>query len=105
MVLRAKFEMLGDVLRGTVLSASLFVTGVLLAAERTEHFDREPNWDNHNNRATVPEAREVRQDFGYQAAPGGAVGQVGGVITPAAEPAYYGAKIAPTTFAEPLSAA
>ncbi|HTM53708.1 MAG TPA: hypothetical protein VL175_06740 [Pirellulales bacterium] len=104
MVLRAKFEMLGDVLRGTVLSASLFVTGVLLAAERTEHFDREPNWDNHNNRATVPEAREVRQDFGYQAAPGGAVGQVGGFITPAAEPAYYGAKIAPTTFDEPLSA-
>lgn len=34
-----------------------------LAAERTEHFDKDPGWDEHNNRAKTPEPRSIRQDF------------------------------------------
>src|SRR5206468_3905044 len=40
----------------------------------------------------------VRQDFGYDA------GRVGGFITPAAEPAYYGKRLPVCSFDRPLSA-
>ena len=48
-----------------VLVLGGWVTGTVLAAERTERFDRHPGWDGHNNRATAPKPRTVRQDFGY----------------------------------------
>lgn len=90
---------------------ALFVTlagmaGVVPAEERTERFDKDPGWDGHNNRATTPEKRTVRQDFGYSrtANAGGKPGEVGGFITPAAETAYYARKIEPKTFADPLAA-
>ncbi|MCI0463990.1 MAG: hypothetical protein L0Z62_44215 [Gemmataceae bacterium] len=74
--------------------------------ERTERFDKDPGWDGHNNRATTPARRTVRQDFGYSrtAHAGGKLGEVGGFISPAAEPAYYARKINPTTFNDPLTA-
>jgi hypothetical protein len=80
--------------------------GVLLAAERTERFDRDPGWDSHNNRAKNPPPRTVRQDFGYSktAHTGGRPGEVGGFITPAAEPAYYAKKIPARSFADSLTA-
>ena len=64
-------------------------------AERTERFDRDPGWDGHNNRSRTPEPRTIRQDFGYSRTShaGGAAGEVGGSITPSAEPSYYGKKI------------
>lgn len=76
------------------------------AAERTEHFDKEPGWHGHNNRATSPEPRTVRQDFGYSRTghAGGAPGEIGGFITPAAEPAYYAKAIPTRTFNDALSA-
>ncbi|MBI2823745.1 MAG: hypothetical protein HYX69_03525 [Planctomycetia bacterium] len=76
------------------------------AAERTEHFDKDPGWEGHNHRATSPAPRLVRQDFGYSRTThaGGAEGEIGGLITPAAEPAYYAAKIPAATFDQPLSA-
>lgn len=76
------------------------------AEERTERFDRDPNWDGHNHRATEPAPRNLRQDFGYSrtAHAGGRPGEIGGFITPAAEPAYYAAQIAPSTFEQPLTA-
>jgi hypothetical protein len=57
----------------------------------TERFDRDPNWDSHNNHASRPEPRAIRQDFGYSRTvhAGGEVGEVGGFLSPAAEPAYY----------------
>ncbi len=78
----------------------------LTAAERTERFDKDPGWDGRNNRATVPEPRAVRQDFGYSrtAHASRRPGEVGGFISPAAEPAYYAKKIPARTFADPLSA-
>src|SRR5216110_630360 len=77
-----------------------------LAAERTENFDRDPKWDGHNNRAEKPEPRTIRQDFGFSptAHAGGTAGEIGGLITPSAEPAYYARKIPQKTFADALSA-
>jgi hypothetical protein len=89
---------------GLMLSA---VAGGSLGAERTEHFDRDPLWHGHNNRAASPPPRAVRQDFGYSRTShcGGAPGEIGGFITPASEPAFYAKKIAPVTFGETFSAA
>src|SRR5262249_30492886 len=76
-----------------------------LAAEQTEHFDRDPLWDGHNNRTSHP-SRHVRQDFGYSKGShtGGASGEIGGFITAAAEPAYYAKPIPERSFDDTLSA-
>jgi hypothetical protein len=92
-------------LGAVALAASL--TGWAAGEERTERFDKDPNWDGRNNRSTVLEPRTIRQDFGYSpstAHAGGAAGEVGGLITPAAEPAYFARKLDRKTFADPLSA-
>lgn len=56
--------------------------------------------------ASSPEPRPVRQDFGHSATAhaGGRPGEAGGYITPAAEPAYYAARIAPADLERPLRA-
>jgi len=78
----------------------------VLAEERHESFDREPSsWDARHNRSARPET--VRQDFGWSPATpnaGGHPGEVGGRITPAAEPAYYAKRFPTRTFADPLAA-
>ena len=73
------------------LAAVLSAAWPAPAAERTERFDRDPHWDGSNNRAQSPGPRTVRQDFGYSrtAHAGGKPGELGGFISPAAEPAYY----------------
>jgi hypothetical protein len=79
---------------------------IAFTAERQQKFDQDPQWDGHNNRATVPPPREVRQDFGYSPtrhAGGDAAGEIGGFLTPAAEPAYYAKKIDTATFDERLT--
>src|SRR5688572_23635616 len=89
------------------VSAVLAVAGgVAAAAERTERFDKDPGWDGNNNRATTPEKRTVRQDFGYSRTTnaGGKPGEIGGFISPAAETAYYARKIDRKTFGDTLSA-
>ncbi len=78
------------------------------AAERYETFDRDPNWDAHNNRARSPAPREVRQDFGYSNTNhcgGEKPGEIGGLVTPTAEPAYYARRISPATLNSRLTAA
>ncbi len=101
-----------------IVAATLWITistggfGVMystdaLAAERMEHFDRDPKWDGHNNHSSVPERREITQDFGYSRtrnAGGKSEGEIGGLITPAGEPAYYAKPIAEKTFADKLTA-
>src|SRR5439155_19764596 len=60
-----------------------------------------------NNRAREPRPRAIKQDFGYSAKTahaGGQPGEVGGLITPAAEPAYYAKKIGAKSFDDRLSA-
>src|SRR5438309_7250106 len=77
-----------------------------MAEQRTERFDKDPGREGRNNRATVPEKRTVRQDFGYSrtANAGGKTGEIGGFVTPAAEPAYYGRKLEKKTFDDALTA-
>ena len=72
--------------------------------ERTEHFDRDPDWDHHNNESVTK--RTIRQDFGFSptAHAGGKPGEMGGFITPAAEPAYYAKKLPAKSFQDALSA-
>ena len=86
------------------LFASL--AGPSAAEDRVERFDRDPNWDGHNNRAAAPEPRAIRQDFGYSrtAHAGGEPGEIGGFLSPAAEPAYYAKAIPAATFDDVLSA-
>src|SRR5437016_2954046 len=91
---------------GAIAIAVWIASGVCTGAERSENFDKDPNWDGHNNRAVSVEPRKIRQAFGYSATShcGGLPGEMGGFITAAAEPAYYAKEIPTRTFNEPLSA-
>jgi hypothetical protein len=85
----------------------LGTTTVCPAAERTETFDKDPRWHEHNNRATRIEPRAVKQAFGFSATTkcGGAQpGEMGGFITPAGETAYYAKAMPEKTFGDVMSA-
>src|SRR2546426_6459109 len=74
---------------------------------KTETFGADPGWDGRNNRATDPPPRQIVQDFGFNSSStnaGGSAGEIGGFITPAGEPAFYGKVITPASFNDPLSA-
>jgi hypothetical protein len=82
------------------LSLAAIVAAAELADQtmlREERFDRRPtNWEGVNNRTAHFAPRTVRQDFGYSPwtrHAGGRAGEVGGVICPAGEPAYYGYRL------------
>jgi hypothetical protein len=79
---------------------------VVSAEERTERFDKDPDWDALNNRATTPKPRTIVQDFGHGKTnnAGQAAGEVGGFLTPAAEPAFYAKKIPARSFDDTLTA-
>jgi hypothetical protein len=82
------------------------LAGVARAGERQQNFDNDPQWDSHNNRAVTPTPRVVRQDFGYSPtrnAGGEGAGEIGGFLTPAAEPAYYARRIDTATFTDRLA--
>jgi hypothetical protein len=88
----------------SILAASTHGQPLLL---KTETFDTDPGWDGRNNRATAPAPRQIVQNFGFSSSTsnaGGAPGEIGGFITPAGEPAFYGKVITPTSFNDPLSA-
>ncbi|MCS6860258.1 MAG: hypothetical protein NZT92_08060 [Abditibacteriales bacterium] len=80
--------------------------GLDATAQRVASFDRDPGWEGHNNRRVNPAPRTIRQDFGYSrtARAGGGVGEIGGFVTPAAEPAYYAKRIPTKTFNDVLTA-
>ena len=74
---------------------------------KTESFDVDPGWDGRNNRALDPDPRQIVQNFGFDASSsnaGGPAGEIGGFITPAGEPAYYGQAISSLSLNDPLSA-
>jgi hypothetical protein len=92
-------------LAGSLALMSLSTANGILAAERTEHFDKDPAWHGHNNRAKTPEPRQILQAFGYsRTAHVGGAGEIGGLVTPAGEPVYYAKEIPQRTFNDPLSA-
>src|SRR5215210_5168910 len=72
---------------------------------KTVTFDSDPVWEGINNRPTSAK-RVITQDFGYSRTShaGGQTGEVGGLITPCAEPAYYARRISKRTLAERLEA-
>lgn len=77
------------------------------AEKRSQNFDEDPRWDGHNNRASTPEPQLVRQDFGYtktRHAGGSSSGEIGGFMTPAAEPAYYAKRVPTASFKDRLTA-
>ncbi len=79
--------------------------GAATGERRQESFDKDPGWDGHHNRSVKPET--VRQDFGWSPGTtnaGGAPGEIGGRITPAAEPAYYARQFPTRTFDDVLTA-
>ncbi len=73
---------------------------------KTETFDKEPGWEGHNNRVVPKKLPIVIQDFGYSTTSFAAKekGELGGLVTRAAEPAYYGERIGPVTLDDKLSA-
>src|SRR5687768_6387283 len=83
------------IVRSICAAALLAAAGVLLlgsaawAATVTENFNVDPGWDGHNNRVTNP--RSITESFGFSntSNAGGPAGEVGGLITPAGETAYY----------------
>lgn len=107
-----RVTLLGCVLLGLLLAAALTISGnsEALAAEgpatKTENFDKDPKWDAHNNRAKDPKPMKVVQNFGYSntARAGGKKGEIGGYLTPAAEPAHYGKVLPNFTLDDTLSA-
>ncbi len=79
----------------------------LCAVQKTERFDKDPDWDAHNNRLGQTECRTTRQDFGYSPMTnyaGGDKGELGGFIQPSADTAYYAKAVGRRTFDEVLSA-
>lgn len=73
---------------------------------RTETFDADPGWDGRNNRSQTPEPRQVTQNFGYRSTSnaGGPAGEIGGLITPTGETAYYATVLSDHSYNTPLSA-
>jgi hypothetical protein len=88
-----------------MLSSALLACGCAFAGEKTENFDRDPNWDGHNNRPTA-EPATVKQNFGFASTShaGGKPGEMGGHICAAGEAAYYAKVIPAATFDSELSA-
>ena len=97
-----------------LLAPFCFLCGHLQGAEsessptlKTEHFDRDPGWEGHNNRIVPEKVRLVKQDFGYSAThfAGKEAGEIGGRIQRSSVPASYAAPLAPTrTLDDKLSA-
>ena len=76
-------------------------------AERTEYYDIDPRWEAVNNRSTAFSPKEITQQFGYsrtQHAGGKQLGEMGGIVTPAGEAAYYAKVIPKSTFDNKLTA-
>lgn len=86
---------------------SLAIVASVSAEERSESFDRDPQWEGQNNRSEAFSTRPIVQDFGFSPTNhgrGAAAGELGGLITPAAEPAYYAKAIKPQAFDDRITA-
>jgi hypothetical protein len=73
---------------------------------KTESFDRDPGWEEFNNRVAPKRIPTVIQDFGYRTSnfAGTDVGEIGGQVWRSSTRASYAASIAPKTLHEKLSA-
>jgi hypothetical protein len=89
-----------------VVALSACLSASAAGKEKTERFDKDPEWEGVNNRSATPAARIVQQNFGYSrtANAGGQAGEIGGQITAAAERAWYARKIEAKTLDDVLTA-
>jgi hypothetical protein len=73
---------------------------------KSEHFDRDPGWEGHNNHIVPKLVKTVEQKFGYSATnfAGKEKGEIGGTISRCSTQASYAAKIAPKTLNDKLAA-
>ena len=71
------------------LLLALVFCGVALAAERTQSFDSDPQWEGRNNRIIPREYPTIVQDFGYSKTnfASKSSGEMGGHLTRASTPA------------------
>src|SRR5687767_14078549 len=90
----------------TPFAVACLFASFALAEPRTQTFDTDPGWIGVNNRVVPAEYPTVVQDFGYSRTnhAGTSPGEMGGVVTRAATPAYYGDKIGALTLDEKLTA-
>ncbi len=74
--------------------------------QKNETFDRDPGWEEHNNRIAPAKPVVVKQDFGYSATnfAGKVSGELGGRVQRCTTPAAYAAEIAPVTLNDKMSA-
>ena len=94
-------------LRTLYALATICAASVALAVTpRTQNFDSDPGWEGVNNRIVPKQYPTVVQDFGYSQTrfAGKGAGEMGGRITRASEPAFYGDRIGPRTLDDKLSA-
>jgi hypothetical protein len=91
-----KTRLMRSILLLGAMAVAMMAVATARAAERTETFDRDPQWDGLNNRAA--QTRKIRQDFGYRD------GKIGGIVSLAGECAYYARKIPAKTVDDVLSA-
>jgi hypothetical protein len=89
-----------------LIVACVFASTACFAGTRTQSFDRDPDWESHDNHIVPKAYPTVTQDFGYSNTnhAGKSQGEMGGMVTRASEPAFYADKIAPATLDEKLSA-
>ena len=73
---------------------------------KTEHFDKDPRWEGHNNRVVPKVVKTVQQDFGYRETSfaGKAKGEIGGTIWRSPTLASYAAKTPVKTLHDKLTA-
>lgn len=80
--------------------------GERAATTKSESFDRDPAWIAQNNHIVPEKFPTIEQNFGYSQTgfAGRSVGEMGGQVTRASEPAYYADRIKPQTLDDKLSA-
>lgn len=96
----------------TVLWLAAVMAGTMVLGQqretrmKNEAFDCDPGWEGHNNRIVPKEYPTIAQNFGFSSThfAGKSLGEMGGVVWRAAEPAYYADNIGRKTLQEKLSA-
>lgn len=73
---------------------------------KTEHFDKDPDWEGFNNRVVPSKHRQTTEDFGYSLTNFASKekGELGGLVQRSAKPAYYAEQIPAKTLNDKLSA-
>ncbi len=94
---------MGAVIFGSCLSAA---QSPAQPNVKIEIFDQDPGWEGHNNRIVPERYPTVTQAFGYSRTSfaGKSLGEMGGRVTRASEPAYYADRLDPLTLNDALRA-